>query len=143
MRTMTMVLLCALWLGLPLFAADDKAKQALIDLDKKWGEAGTRGDSTTVGSLLADDVISVDGTGVVGKAELLAESPPEEAGAKYEPENYKVHFLDEDTAIMTHSTRGSDPHWSMHVWAKRDGRWLVVATSSTPAAAVEGEVAGE
>ena len=47
-------------------------------------------------------------------------------------DEYQVRFLDDETAVMTHRASAPDPHWSMHVWAKRDGAWQVVATMSTP-----------
>jgi hypothetical protein len=45
-----------------------------------------------------------------------------------------VTFLDGDTAIMTHSTKGEEAHHSMHAWSRKGGSWKVVATSTTPAA---------
>lgn len=126
------IVICLLCLALPAFAADDKTKQELIDLDKKWGEAGLSGDTKTISALIAEDVVSVDGNGVSGKAQVLAEAPPADRSGGYQPGDYKVHFLNDQTAIMTHGTKGSDQHWSLHVWAKRDGRWQVIATSSVP-----------
>ena len=65
------------------------------------------------------------------KAEL-ATVKPEPAGTQYEPTDYKVTFLSDDVAIMTHGTKGKDAHRSLHVWSHKTGQWKVVATSSTP-----------
>ena len=34
-----------------------------------------------------------------------------------------------DMAIMTHTTKGADAHYSLHVWSRKDGAWQIVATS--------------
>lgn len=46
-------------------AADDT--EALIALDKQWGESIVKGDTTVSEKLLADKVVSVDENGVMGK----------------------------------------------------------------------------
>lgn len=112
-------------------SADDS--QALIELDRQWGTAGSQGDTATVESLLADDLISVTEEGVRGKDEELADNQPAPEGTSYEPTDYQVAFLDADTAIMTHGTRGEDAHYSLHVWSRIDGDWKIIATSTTPA----------
>ena len=118
--------------GTAAASADDSA--ALIDLDKKWGEAGTSGDTETVAMILADELVSVSEGGVRGKKGVLADNASNPAGAKYEPTDYKVTFVDSDTAIMTHSTKGEGAHYSLHVWSRKSGSWLVIATSTTPVA---------
>jgi hypothetical protein len=123
--------LCLLLGGAAGALADDT--DALIALDKQWGEAGTKGDTTVAAKLLADTVVSVTEAGVRGKKEELADNEPAPAGTKYEPTDYKVTFLDPNTAIMTHGTKGDDAHWSLHVWSKKSGTWQIVGTSSTPA----------
>jgi hypothetical protein len=104
----------------------------LIQLDRDWGAAGIKGDAAAVGKLLAGDLVSVDGESVRDKKGELALVKAEPAGTKYEPTDYKVKFLGDDVAIMTHGTKGKDPHHSMHVWSRKSGQWQVVATSSTP-----------
>ena len=94
-------------------AADDK--DALIALDKQWGESNVKGDTTVAAKLLADKVVSVSEKGVRGKQAELADNEP-------------------DTAIMTHGTKGADAHYSLHVWSRKGGTWQVIATSTTPAA---------
>jgi hypothetical protein len=110
--------------------ADDTAD--LIAQDKAWGEAGTKGDKDAVAKFLADTVVSVDGSGVRNKQAELAITEAAPAGTQYEPTDYKVTFLNADTAVMTHSTKGPDAHHSLHVWSRKGSKWQVVATSSTP-----------
>jgi hypothetical protein len=71
---------------------------------------------------------------VRGKQAELDDNEPAPAGSRYEPTDYKVVFLDTNTAVMTHSTKGEEAHHSMHVWSRKGGSWKVVATSTTPAA---------
>lgn len=104
----------------------------LIQLDRDWGAAGIKGDAAAVGKLLADDLVSVDGDAVRDKKGELALVKAEPAGTTYEPTDYKVKLLGDDVAIMTHGTKGKDPHHSLHVWSRKNGQWRVVATSSTP-----------
>ena len=110
--------------------ADDTAD--LIAQDMAWGAAGTKGDTAAVAKLLADNLVSVSGQGVTDKKGELADSEPAPAGTKYEPTDYKVMFLDKDTAVMTHGTKGEDAHYSLHVWSRKSGQWQVVASSATP-----------
>ena len=108
-------------------AADNS--EALIALDKQWGESAVKGDKTVSEKLLSDKVVSVDENGVMGKQALIADLKPAPAGTRYEPSDYKVTFLNPDTAIMTHSTKGADSHYSLHVWSRKDGAWQIIATS--------------
>jgi Domain of unknown function (DUF4440) len=111
--------------------ADDRAD--LIALDKAWGEAGVKGDNAAVAKLLDDGLVSVSEDGVRDKQGELADNQAP-AGATYQPTDYKVVFLNADTAVMTHGTKGEQAHYSLHVWARKGGTWNVVATSTTPAA---------
>ena len=115
-------------------SADDKAD--LIARDKAWGAAGTKGDAEAVAKILADNLVSVSNKGVTDKKGELAANEPAPAGTQYEPTDFTVTFLDKDTAVMTHGTKGADAHYSMHVWSRKSGQWQVVATSTTP---VEGK----
>ena len=112
-------------------AADET--DALIALDKQWGESAVKGDPAVSAKLLADKVVSVDENGVMGKQGVLAATKPAPAGTRYEPTDFKVTFLNPDTAIMTHATKGTDAHYSLHVWSRKGGTWQIVATSTTPA----------
>ena len=112
--------------------ADDK--DALIALDKQWGEAVGKGDRTAAAKFIADNSVSVDDKGMKNKQQQIADIKPAPAGEKYEAVDYKVTFLNPDTAIMTHSTKGGDAHYSLHVWSRKSGTWQVIATSTTAAA---------
>jgi hypothetical protein len=105
---------------------------ALIELDKAWGE--TR-DAASLGNLLADELVALSPEGNISKAALIEESTSAEAPeGPYTPADYVVKFVSDDVAVMTHSTSGEEPHWSMHVWQKQNGTWKVAATASIPAA---------
>ena len=104
----------------------------LIALDMQWGSAGVAGDSDTVATLLSDDLVAVDPSGVGGKKEQLADNEPAPAGTQYEASDFNVVFIDDDTAIMTHSVAGEQEHYSMHVWSNDGGNWQVIATASVP-----------
>lgn len=108
-------------------AADDT--ETLIALDKQWGESAIKGDTTVSAKLLADKVVSVDENGVMGKPAMIADIKPAPAGTRYEPTGYKVTFINPDTAIMTHGTKGTDAHYSLHVWSRKGDTWQIVATS--------------
>src|ERR1700752_1637865 len=112
-------------------AADDT--EALIALDKQWGESIVKGDKTVSEKLLGDKVVSVDENGVTGKQAMLADIKPAPAGTRYEPTGYKVTFMNPDTAIMTHGTKGADAHYSLHVWSRKGGTGQIVARSMTNA----------
>jgi hypothetical protein len=119
-------------LGLLVFVgianADDT--EALIDLDKKWGESQG---ADALAPLLSDDILAIGVDGLGGKAEMLAAADEAEpAAGPYDAEGYKVRFLSDDVAVMVHSADGPEPHWSMHVWQKLDGEWHVTATASVP-----------
>jgi hypothetical protein len=109
------------------YAADDT--ETLIALDKQWGESAIKGDTTVSAKLLADKVVSVDENGVMGKQAMIADIKPAPAGTRYEPTGYKVTFINPDTAIMTHGTKGTDAHYSLHVWSRKGDTWQIVATS--------------
>ncbi|MDP9089701.1 MAG: nuclear transport factor 2 family protein [Pseudomonadota bacterium] len=113
-------------------AASADTTADLIALDNQWGAAGIKGDSVAAGKLLADTLVSVDESGVKDKKGDLAGMTAAPAGTQYEPTDFKVTLLDADTAIMTHSTKGYQAHYSLHVWSRKGGQWKVVATSSTP-----------
>jgi len=130
---MKTTIMSGVFAGLLTFAAlahaDDTA--ALIDLDKKWGESQGAEEQS---SLLLDSMIQIGVDGLGNKASMLAAA--EEAEPTSEPYmagDYKVQFLSDSIAVMVHSTPAPEPHWSMHVWQKVDGKWQVAATAAVPA----------
>lgn len=107
-------------------------EQELIELDKKWGKASLAGDKAVLESIMADDLIAVGPQGVGSKAQVIEQTEPSE-DTTYAADEYKVMMLGPDTAVMVHRVGGSDEsHRSLHVWAKRDGEWKVVATATIP-----------
>lgn len=101
--------------------ADDTAM--LINLDKQWGSAGGPD------GFVSDDVVGIGPTGIIGIAEVrqAAVGPSDE---EYVVDGYQVNFLSADIAVMVHTASGSDPHSSLHVYQKQDGKWMVVANAS-------------
>jgi hypothetical protein len=108
-------------------------KEDLIALDKQWAESVMKGDMSVAEKILADQMTSITEQGVGGKKEELASYETAAAGTRYEAMDYKVTFLTPDIAVMTHGTKGTDAHYSMHVWSRKAGKWQIVATSTTPA----------
>jgi len=105
--------------------SDDTAM--LIDLDKQWGSAGGPD------GFVSEDVIGIRPAGIIGIAEVrqAATSAPDE---EYIVDGYQVKVLSADIALMVHTAAGSDPHASMHVYQKQDGKWLVVGDASVSTA---------
>src|SRR5688572_17072041 len=93
---------------LTLFATVAAAgdKEDLIALDKQWAESVMKGDSSAAEKILADQVVSVTEERVGGRKEEIASYQAAPAGTRYEATDYKVTFLNPDTAIMTHGTKG-------------------------------------
>ena len=126
------ILGCAFCLIMTGTIANAGDTDALIQLDKEWGESqGTE----TLELLLADDIVALGVDGIVGKAQMI------EAAASYDsaPEpyvyvsgDYKVNFLSKDIAVMVHSAGDPEPHLSLHVWQKHDGKWQVAASATVP-----------
>ena len=116
--------------------AQNADEKKLIELDKEWARANSRGDRATLNRIYADDfkdkATVIDET-VKGAADLK--------NVSHASDNYEVRFIQPDMAIMTHfaSEKGQDKgkdyvdyHHSLHVWAKRNGNWQVIATQSSP-----------
>ena len=85
------------------------------------------------GSVFHGTAIGANG---IGNKEAMLEqaASAEPATGPYEASDYKVRFLADDIAVMVHSTPMPEPHWSMHVWQKVDGKWRVAATAAVPVA---------
>lgn len=129
--TLTLALGVALT-AVPALGDEAADREKLIALDKTWGEAP---DAASLKKLLHPDLIGIAPQGVADRDRQIAiETGPDAPQGPYEPANYKVHFIDDDVAIMVHSVGGAEPHYSMHVWEEDDGVWRVVATASTPIA---------
>ncbi len=131
MKRFIVIGLVAVVAGVALVSASGDAKDELIGLDKKWGSAAMKADKATLEAIYADDVLDATAEGVIGKAEAVSAAEVDDANATYEPTDFKVNMITKDVAVMTHSVEGST---SLHVWAKRDGNWVVVGTAAVPMA---------
>ena len=126
-KTMVACVFCLVMAG--NIAKADEA-DVLIQLDKEWGESEG---SAVLESLLDDNIVAIDSEGVAGKAQMLEDSASDDAPTgPYVAGDYDVRFLSEEVAVMVHSASDPDPHWSMHVWQKQDGKWQVTASATVP-----------
>jgi hypothetical protein len=129
-RTTLILAVCAAVGALHAQADEAAVTEKLIALDKTWGEAQ---DATTLEGLLDPEIMSIAPDGLANRSQMIADTTGADAPQEpYQPGDYKVQLLDDDTAVMVHTTAGEEPHYSMHVWRKKDGEWKVVATASTP-----------
>ena len=127
LRTIVACVFCLVMTG---SVANADESDTLIQLDKDWGEAQG---PEAIKALIADDIVTLGSEGMVGKAQMLEAAASDDAPAgPYTAGDYDVRFLSEDIAVMVHSAGEPEPHWSMHVWQKRDGKWQVAATASVP-----------
>ncbi len=126
-KTIVACVFCLLMAG-TMANADES--DAVVQLDKEWREAEG---PATLERLIADNVLTLGSEGVIGKAQMLEAAANDDATTgPYVAGDYDVRFLSDDVAVMVHSAGEPDPHWSMHVWQKRDGKWQVAATASVP-----------
>ncbi len=126
-RKIAGVVIC---LVLMMPAANAGDSDALIQLDKDWGSGLELG---ALEHFLADGILALDATGVTGKAEMIeAQTSADAPTGPYIAGDYEVRFLSKDIAVMVHSAGAPDPHWSMHVWQKTDGKWQIAATATVP-----------
>jgi len=125
---------------------NQQVQQALITLDRQWGEAASKGDSAALNEILADDFLAIGPKGEAqGKKEQIAASPraADVQNASYAADEYKFEMLSPDVVVMTHraTIKGmqagkevTESHRSLHVFQKRGGRWQVVANAQLPVA---------
>jgi sucrose-6-phosphate hydrolase SacC (GH32 family) len=111
-------------------------KDQLVALDKEWGEA-VQGQAAVdaLKRIIAEDVVSMSGGGIATQADMIAEvQSADPSTAPYKADKYEVKMITDDVAIMTHHAADPDPHWSLHVWQNKGGKWVVVASASAPEA---------
>ncbi|MGD9561792.1 MAG: nuclear transport factor 2 family protein [Pyrinomonadaceae bacterium] len=131
---MKLILIAAvLMLGLSSMAIgqykEGSIEDKLIQLDKAWTFAELKGDRKAAGALVADDYVGTTQQGAVeNKTQYLASLAPNADMVK--SDDYKVSVFG-NIAVMTH--RGTVEgvrnmqFRSTHVWAKRNGKWLIIA----------------
>ncbi len=139
---------------------NSQAEQEIMKLEDELVKAGLRGDAATADRLMADDYFFMTRDGVVhenlkasllvrmksgeSRADLLASM---ESGESDEPKPHPVIIEDAqihvygDTGVVilrsTYKSRSKEgrvvevPTRFMHVWVRLQGRWQLVAGSST------------
>jgi Domain of unknown function (DUF4440)/zinc-ribbon domain len=139
---------------------NSQAEQEIMKLENELVEAGLRGDATTTDRLMADDYFFMTRNGVVHenlKAALMVRMKSGESGAdllaRMKPDegdepalqpakiaDAQVHIYGDTGVVIvgsTYKSRGKDgrvvevPTRYLHVWARRQARWRLVAGSST------------
>jgi hypothetical protein len=147
-RILALTLLCmAVALVVSSHAKDvpNDVQQALISLDKEWGQSG--GDTAKLDKIIGDHVLALGPKGEAqDKQQLVAANAAGAAGvqnASYTPDEYKFEMLSSDVVVMTHrgTTKGmqdgkevTESHRSLHVFQKQNGKWQVVANAQLPIA---------
>ena len=109
-------------------------KDELVALDKEWGEA-VQGQAAidALKRIIDKDIIEMSGGGIATRADMIAEvEAADPATGPYVADKYEVKMITDDVAIMTHHAGDPEPHWSLHVWQKKGGKWVVVASASAP-----------
>ena len=113
---------------------------ALIALDKEWGAAAQGQEAVdALNRIIAKDVIEMSGGGIASRADMIAEAQAADAPTgPYKADSYKVKFITDDIAVMTHHAGDPDPHWSLHVWQKKGGK--LVRVPVYPPVLAEGDI---
>jgi len=136
------------------------AEQEIMKLENELVEAGLRGDASAADRLMADDYFFMTRDGVVHenlKAALLVRMKSGERGVDLlarmrtdesdestpqvaKIDDTQIHIYGDTGVVIVRSTyksRGADgrvveiPTRYLHVWARQQGRWRLVAGSST------------
>ncbi|WP_460547573.1 nuclear transport factor 2 family protein [Hymenobacter daeguensis] len=113
----------------------------LLRIEEAWAQATIRNDAETITHLLADEYVAVNSQGMVtGKADVLAAIANDEAQCDInKPFEYIVRVYN-NSGLVVHNTsfRGrlngnitSGEYRTMHMYVKRNGKWLVVANQTT------------
>ena len=147
-RIFAITLLCivvAMVVSAQAASVSKDVQQALIALDKQWGESG--GDTAKLDKIVGDNLLAVGTKGEAqDKKEMIADNKAASSGvqnASYKADEYKFEMLSPDVVVMTHrgTTTGmengkevTESHRSLHVFQKRDGHWQVVGNAQVPIA---------
>jgi hypothetical protein len=108
--------------------------ETLIQLDKEWGAAAQGEEAVdAIRRIISDDALVIGEEGLGSRADMIEATQAEDAPTgPYMADSYEVKFLTDDVAVMVHHAGDPDPHWSLHVWQKKDGKWTVVASATAP-----------
>jgi len=145
-RTLVIALLCvagALLISSQAKEVPNDVQQALIALDKEWGQTG--GDTAKLDKIIGDHVLAIGPKGEAqDKKELVAANAAVASGVtntSYTPDEYKFEMLSSEVVAMTHrgTTKSmkdgkevTESHRSLHVFQKNGGKWQVVANAQLP-----------
>lgn len=144
-RILRITLLCMLAMGITLQAKEvpKDVQDALIALDKQWGQAGN--DTAKLDKIVGQNALAVGPKGEAqDKQQLVSTTTATAAGlqnASYSADEYKFEMLNPDVVVMTHrgTTKGTqdgkevtESHRSLHVFQKINGRWQVVGNAQVP-----------
>lgn len=124
--------------------AANRVEQELIALDRAWGEAAQRGDMAALERIMASEYVSVGADGrTTTRAEDLADiranaGTPSTVTATFDDYTVQAHG---NFAVLTHRTRQTGTEngqpvnregRTMHAFVRRNGRWQVVYSQTTP-----------
>lgn len=147
-RVLVITLVCVAMLlvvGSRAEEVPNDVQQALIALDKEWGQSGA--DTAKLDKIIGEHVLAVGPKGEAqDKQQLISANIATGAGVQnstYTPDEYKFEMLGPDVVVMTHrgTTKGmqdgkevTESHRSLHVFRKQGGKWQVVANAQLPIA---------
>jgi ketosteroid isomerase-like protein len=142
------LLALALFTGRAQDTDQAKAERYIKEGESQWAEADSKGDTTAVERILADDFVGVapDGT-FYDKAEEIKNTREDNGNTLFNHANeIKVRFFG-DTAVAqgseTWERRVGEPKKGSYIWTdtwvKRNGKWQIVAAEDllAPATAKE------
>ena len=128
-----------------LRAQNPPAASAVLDAERRWAQSLVKGDLETLGRLYADDLVYVhSGGNVESKTEFL--DRVRKGGLKYQ----KVELVDPrvrvygeaavvngafDVSVIVNGQPTTHRVIYVHVYARKDGEWRLVAHQTTRAPA--------
>ncbi len=134
--------------NLALGQCSDADKQKLEAFDKKWSEAGQRGDQAFLQNVYADDYMNINPAGNLSKAQAIGNAVRAAERRKANPQNadglthdYYTINCTPNTATITHrnvvtaKVDGKEQHFytrSAHFLEKRGSEWKVVSDAGGP-----------
>lgn len=129
MKWMLMVMIVLAFVSIAAGQDTKAIEEELIRLDKAWTAAELKGDKKAAAALLGEDFIGTTQRGEIqNKTEYMAGVTANSDMVKSDDYKISIHG---DIAIMTHRSTVQGVRniqfRSTHVWAKRDGKWLIIA----------------
>lgn len=133
------ILLCSIWLAIPLLAQQAASNSATITaLEKKWTDAYKHREIGMLSSLLAEDfVITVEDGNTFGKAGYITHTADSSVRVELAEQSDVRVRMHGKTAVITgaYHEKGTDrgkPYEYRDrftdIWMKTDGSWQVIAS---------------